>query len=166
MYYVLYMYLYQACAAGCWASIGLPHGGGVGGGGSGVHDSLKNTKKKLYGHVSTWYFCTRILYFCICVSVYRCISVSLYLFISLSCTPVQVPVINWCVSAKVPPWRGQGGGGWSSPFSERLASTDRVFGGQPCTGSPTGFFARRPCIRGAESGCVSGLFLPVRSKLS
>ena len=26
MYYVLYMYLYQACAAGCWASIG---GGGA-----------------------------------------------------------------------------------------------------------------------------------------
>ncbi len=50
MYYVLYMYLSQACAAGCWASIGLHaghlEGGGGGGSGSGVHDSLKNTSKK------------------------------------------------------------------------------------------------------------------------
>ncbi len=40
-----------------------------------------------------------------------------------------------------------------------IVPADRVSGGQPCTG----FFARRPCIRGAESGCVSGLFLLVRS---
>jgi hypothetical protein len=35
MYYVLYMYLYQACAAGCLASIGL-HAGHLEGGGGGV----------------------------------------------------------------------------------------------------------------------------------
>ena len=131
MSYVLYMYLYQACAAGCWASIGL-HAGHLEGGGGGVHDSLKNTSKKIsmvmfQPDTSAPEFCISVsVYLCTAVSLYLCISASLYLFISLSLYPVLLYRCLWSTevsSAKVPPWRGKGGvggGGGALPSRKDL----------------------------------------------